>query len=128
MFLSVFELFKIGIGPSSSHTVGPMVAARRLLSNAKAENAVRISVSLHGSLAFTGKGHGTDRAVVLGLAGETPHGIDPDRVDQVLAEMTTRGRITLASGNNVLFDPARDVIFDRGPSLPGHANGMVFRI
>jgi L-serine dehydratase len=124
-------MFKIGIGPSSSHTVGPMVAARRFLETADATslpNAGRLTVRLHGSLAFTGKGHGTDRAVVLGLAGETPDGIDPDRVDEVLAAMTVKGRITLASGNNVLFDPARDVIFDRGPSLPGHANGMVFRI
>jgi len=82
MFLSVFEMFKIGIGPSSSHTVGPMVAARRFLEAAGATslpNAGRLTVRLHGSLAFTGKGHGTDRAVVLGLAGETPHGIDPDR-------------------------------------------------
>ena len=87
MFLSVFELFKIGIGPSSSHTVGPMVAARRFLSNAKAENAARVSVSLHGSLAFTGKGHGTDRACVLGLAGEAPDAIEPDRVDAVIQEV-----------------------------------------
>ncbi len=89
MFLSVFELFKIGIGPSSSHTVGPMVAARRFLANAKAENAARVSVSLHGSLAFTGKGHGTDRACVLGLAGEAPDAIEPDRVDAVVQEITS---------------------------------------
>ncbi|MEQ1524965.1 MAG: serine dehydratase beta chain, partial [Aestuariivirga sp.] len=91
MFLSVFELFKIGIGPSSSHTVGPMVAARRFLSNAKAENAARVTVSLHGSLAFTG-----------------------------------RKTITLPNGQRVSFDPAKDVIFDYGPALPGHANGMIF--
>jgi L-serine dehydratase len=131
MFLSVFELFKIGIGPSSSHTVGPMVAARRFLDKAGATSlphAGRLTVRLHGSLAFTGKGHGTGPAVVLGLAGETPDGIDPDRVDQVQAEMAARGKITLTSGNVVNFDPARDVIFDYGPALPGHSNGMVFRI
>ena len=131
MFLSVFELFKIGIGPSSSHTVGPMVAARRFLDKAGAmslPNAGRLTVRLHGSLAFTGKGHGTDRAVVLGIAGETPHGIDPDRVEAVLAKMAEAGRVTLASGNVLGFDPARDVIFDFGPALPGHSNGMVFRI
>lgn len=131
MFLSVFELFKIGIGPSSSHTVGPMVAARRFLETAGAmslPHAGRLTVRLHGSLAFTGKGHGTDRAVVLGLAGELPDAVDPDRVDGVLADMAKRGRITLASGNVVLFDPAKDVIFDFGPTLPGHSNGMVFRI
>ena len=126
MFLSVFELFKIGIGPSSSHTVGPMVAARRFLSNAKAENAARVSVSLHGSLAFTGKGHGTDRACVLGLAGEAPDAIEPDRVDAVVQEIAERKYITLPNGKRVSFDPAKDVIFDYGPALPGHANGMIF--
>ncbi len=131
MFLSVFELFKIGIGPSSSHTVGPMIAARRFLDKAGAmslPHAGRLTVRLHGSLAFTGKGHGTDRAVVLGLAGETPEGIDPNRVDKVQAEMMARGKIKLASGNVLQFDPGRDVIFDYGPALAGHSNGMVFRI
>ena len=131
MFLSVFELFKIGIGPSSSHTVGPMVAARRFLNNAGAEprpNASRLSVSLHGSLAFTGKGHGTDRACVLGLAGEAPDAIEPDRVDSVIQEMTERKQIILLNGQRVSFDPAKDVIFDFGPALPGHANGMIFAL
>jgi L-serine dehydratase len=131
MFLSVFELYKIGIGPSSSHTSGPMVAARRFLEAAGAmslPHAGRLTVRLHGSLAFTGKGHGSDRAIVLGLAGETPEDIDPDRVEAILGEMAAKGRIALASGNVVQFDPVRDVIFDFGPALPGHANGMVFRI
>lgn len=131
MFLSVFELFKIGIGPSSSHTVGPMVAARRFLEAAgerSLPHAGRLNVRLHGSLAFTGKGHGTDRAVILGLAGEVPSEIDPDRVDAVLAEMAGRGRITLSSGNVLAFDSTRDVVFDFGPALPGHSNGLVFRI
>jgi len=131
MFLSVFELFKIGIGPSSSHTVGPMVAARRFLETAGAmslPHTGRLTVRLHGSLAFTGKGHGSDRAVILGLAGERPDTIDPDRVEEVLKAMAERTSITLASGNVLGFDPARDVIFDFGPALPGHANGMVFRI
>jgi L-serine dehydratase len=128
MFLSVFELFKIGIGPSSSHTVGPMVAARRFLSNAKAENAVRVTASLHGSLAFTGKGHGTDRAVVLGLAGEAPDAIEPDRVDAVVQEVMARKYISLPNGQRVSFDPIEDVIFDYGPALPGHANGMIFSL
>ena len=128
MFLSVFELFKIGIGPSSSHTVGPMVAARRFLSNAKADNAARVTVSLHGSLAFTGKGHGTDRACVLGLAGEAPDAIEPDRVEAVVQEITERKYISLKSGQRVSFDPVKDVIFDYGPALPGHANGMIFTL
>jgi L-serine dehydratase len=128
MFLSVFELFKIGIGPSSSHTVGPMVAARLFLAKAAAGNAARISVSLHGSLAFTGKGHGTDRACVLGLAGEAPDAIEPDRVETVLAEVADRKCITLRNGLKVAFDPASDVIFDYGPALRAHANGMIFTL
>jgi L-serine dehydratase len=131
MFLSVFDIFKIGIGPSSSHTVGPMVAARRFLELAQTKpllSAAHLTVTLHGSLAFTGKGHGTDRAVILGLAGETPDSLDPDRVDDVLRAMSEVGRIDLADGRSLRFDSARGVIFDYGPSLRGHSNGMVFRI
>jgi L-serine dehydratase len=122
MFLSVFDLFKIGIGPSSSHTVGPMVAARRFL-DGLTESDGRIRVTLHGSLAFTGKGHGTDRAVVLGLAGETPQEIDPEKIEAVLARMAEQKK-----AGPFDFDPATDVIFDFGPALKGHANGMVFRL
>ena len=131
MFLSVFELFKIGIGPSSSHTVGPMVAASRFLGQAAALSLpaeARVKVSLHGSLAFTGKGHGTDRAVVLGLAGETPEDIDPDQVELVLARMSEQKLVGLPNGESLQFDPASDLAFDFGPALSGHANGMVFRI
>jgi L-serine dehydratase len=128
MFLSVFELFKIGIGPSSSHTMGPMVAARRFLELAcglDLTNAERITATLHGSLAFTGKGHGTDRAVVLGLAGQSPETIDPDQVEQILRETTS---LKITTEVTLEFDAARDVIFDFGPALKEHANGMVFRI
>ncbi len=131
MFLSVFDVFKIGIGPSSSHTVGPMVAAARFLDMARAASLPRtgrLTVTLHGSLAFTGKGHGTDRAIVLGLAGEKPNSMDPDRVETVLQQMASRGAIELVNGHALSFHPARDVIFDFGPALKGHANGMVFRI
>ena len=128
MFLSVFELFKIGIGPSSSHTVGPMVAARMFLRTANPPTATRVSVSLHGSLAFTGKGHGTDRACVLGLAGHAPDAIEPDQVERVLAEVASARQITLPSGQRLDFDPAKDVIFDYGPALKGHANGMIFTL
>jgi L-serine dehydratase len=122
MFLSVFDLYKIGIGPSSSHTVGPMVAAQRFLASLTRTTG-RIRVSLHGSLAFTGKGHGTDRAVVLGLAGETPQAIDPNRIEAIVADMTIKKK-----SGGFDFDPALDVIFDFGPALKGHANGMVFRL
>ncbi len=82
MFLSVFDIFKIGIGPSSSHTVGPMVAARRFVdeTSAAAPEARRLAVDLHGSLAFTGKGHGTDRAIALALSGASPDTVEPDAI------------------------------------------------
>jgi len=128
MFLSVFELFKIGIGPSSSHTVGPMVAAERFLRELRSGPApARIQVTLHGSLSFTGKGHGTDRAVALGLAGEKPSQVDPDTVDTIIARIGTSQTIDVDTLGPVAFNPEDDIIFDYGPALEGHANGMVFR-
>ena len=133
MFLSVFELFKIGIGPSSSHTVGPMVAAARFLEALRRRGAdegvadiARITVTLHGSLAFTGKGHGTDKAVCLGLMGAAPDALDPDRVEPMLADLAAARTIRPAGLPALAFDPAADVVFDYGPPLPGHANGMRF--
>ncbi len=128
MFLSVFDLFKIGIGPSSSHTMGPMVAAHRFLQWAATQDvskATRLTVTLHGSLAFTGKGHGTDKATVLGLAGENPQDIDPDKVEEILAATKT---VRLSTDVIVDFNEATDIIFDYGPALKHHANGMVFRL
>jgi L-serine dehydratase len=128
MFLSVFDLFKIGIGPSSSHTMGPMVAAQRFLqlaSNSDVSKAFRLMATLHGSLAFTGKGHGTDKAVVLGLAGENPQDIDPDKVESILAATKT---VRLNQTYAINFSESRDVIFDYGPALKAHANGLVFRL
>jgi L-serine dehydratase len=122
MFLSVFDLFKIGIGPSSSHTVGPMVAAQRFLNSVPFTEG-RIRVTLHGSLAFTGKGHGTDRAIILGLAGETPLHIDPEKIDAILNRVSEQKKV-----GRFDFDPATDMIFDFGPALRGHSNGMVFRL
>jgi L-serine dehydratase len=122
MFLSVFDIYKIGIGPSSSHTVGPMVAALRFLKGLT-QTSGRIHVSLHGSLAFTGKGHGTDRAIVLGLAGENPQTINPLHIETIAAAMAENKKSGAFD-----FDPAQDVIFDFGPALKGHANGMVFRL
>jgi L-serine dehydratase len=128
MFLSVFDLFKIGIGPSSSHTMGPMVAANRFLqlaASAEVSKATRLTATLHGSLAFTGKGHGTDKAVVLGLAGENPQDIDPDKVEAILAATTS---VCLGKNHTIDFSESNDVIFDYGPALKDHANGMVFRL
>lgn len=124
MFLSVFDLYKIGIGPSSSHTMGPMVAAARFLEMAREhKTAARLTATLHGSLAFTGKGHGSDRALVLGLAGQNPQDLDPDLVDHIVARTTK-----INVGRDIAFDAAGDIIFDFGPALKGHANGMVFRL
>ena len=114
MFLSVFDLFKIGIGPSSSHTMGPMTAARRFLDEIAGSDwprpagtkVGRLGASLHGSLAFTGIGHGSDRAVILGLAGETPTSVDPDRSDAQIEEIRTTKRVTPPGHPAYRFDPA----------------------
>jgi L-serine dehydratase len=130
MFLSVFDLFKIGIGPSSSHTVGPMVAARRFVEEDLGTlrgRVRRVRVALHGSLAFTGKGHGTDRAVALGLVGQAPDRIDPDRVPEILLQLQDARDLAACGHPEVAFDPAADILLEYGPALPGHANGMVFR-
>jgi L-serine dehydratase len=130
MFLSVFDIFKIGIGPSSSHTVGPMVAARRFVDEdlrPLAGRARRLVVSLHGSLAFTGKGHGTDRAIALAAAGEAPDTVDPDRVPAILDGLAESKSLAAVGLPEIVFDPADDIRFDYGPALPGHANGMIFR-
>ena len=127
MFLSVFDVFKIGVGPSSSHTMGPMVAAQRFLATmtpARVAVAHRLTATLYGSLAFTGKGHGSDRALVLGLAGFSPETLDPDQVEPILAAM----RSVHLGAKDIAFDAARDIVFDYGPALKGHANGIVFRL
>lgn len=134
MFLSVFDVFKIGIGPSSSHTMGPMVAANRFLNLLLADSWPRpasakvtgLRVSLHGSLAFTGAGHATDRAVVLGLMGENPAEVDVDRADAIVAEVARSGFVAPPGHPAYRFQPGTDLTFDRRTPLPGHANGMVF--
>lgn len=134
MFLSVFDVFKIGIGPSSSHTMGPMVAAGRFLDDLAAgtwPRAVRarpaaITVSLHGSLAFTGIGHGSDRAVILGLAGEHPKTIDPDAMDAIIATIRETGQVAPPGHPPYRFRPAVDLVLDKTVPLPGHPNGMQF--
>lgn len=127
MFLSVFDMFKIGVGPSSSHTMGPMVAGARFLDALRAQpfRAHGLRASLHGSLAFTGKGHATDRATILGLAGFIPATIDPEKAEAAL-ELNRQTRILSPEGlGDLHFDPEKDLIFDFDKALPGHANGMV---
>ncbi|MGH8272448.1 MAG: L-serine ammonia-lyase, partial [Gammaproteobacteria bacterium] len=132
MAISVFDLFKIGIGPSSSHTVGPMRAARRFLVDAKKAGvfgrAVRIEVGLYGSLALTGKGHGTDRAVLLGLAGEEADRIEPERIGPILDGIAASARIALLGEREIAFDAERDVLFHREEQLSRHTNGMRYRL
>ncbi len=127
MFLSVFDMFKIGVGPSSSHTMGPMVAGARFLASLRASpfHPKGLRASLHGSLAFTGKGHATDRATILGLAGFQPDTYDHDKAEAALAEVGATGRVTPPGLPELTFDPASDLVFDYGHPLPGHANGMV---
>jgi L-serine dehydratase len=126
--ISLFDIFKIGIGPSSSHTVGPMKAANafiELLSDSASE-VRNIDVSLHGSLAWTGKGHGTDSAILLGLSGLAPDTIDPDLVEGRLRSIHQRKRIEVPGIGEVVFDPAVNLVFDFGTELPRHTNGMRF--
>jgi L-serine dehydratase len=130
MAISVFDLFTIGIGPSSSHTVGPMRAARRFAERLAAEGVLertgRIRAELFGSLALTGKGHGTDRAVLMGLAGETPEEIDPDGVAPRLAAIRTGGTLALLGRHPIPFHEKEDLVFNRRDLLPLHSNGMRF--
>jgi L-serine dehydratase len=127
MFLSVFDMFKVGIGPSSSHTMGPMVAAARFLDKMRAApfHYAGLRGSLHGSLAFTGVGHATDRATILGLAGFLPDTYDHARAEAVLEEIRDSHTVTPPGLPALKFHPKEDLIFDFGPNLPGHANGMI---
>ncbi len=124
--ISVFELFKIGVGPSSSHTVGPMKAAAAFARNAADAKAAGVKVTLFGSLAFTGKGHATDRAVLLGLAGEAPDTVDPDRAETLIDEAAREHKLPLAGRRPIEFDPATDIGFDFVTAPPHHPNTMTF--
>ena len=127
MFLSVFDMFKVGIGPSSSHTMGPMVAASRFLDLMRASpfEFHGLRASLHGSLAFTGIGHATDRATILGLAGFVPDTYDAEKAETVLEAIRAEGRILVPDLGTLRFDPTKDMIFDYDKPLAGHANGMI---
>jgi len=126
--ISAFDLFKIGIGPSSSHTVGPMKAAAAFVAGLGGDLAAvaRVEVSFYGSLAFTGAGHATDRAVVLGLAGESPDTVDPDQAGTILNAARAERRLALAGSRQIEFDWARDLLFDRGTRPPVHPNTLRF--
>ncbi|NQY61493.1 L-serine ammonia-lyase [Cognatishimia sp.] len=127
MFLSVFEMFKVGIGPSSSHTMGPMVAAAKFLDVMRASpfHFAGVKASLHGSLAFTGVGHATDRATILGLAGFLPDTYDHEKAEEALTQIHQSHEISPEGLGTLKFNPKDDLHFDFGPALPGHANGMI---
>src|SRR4029078_6780870 len=130
---SLFDLYKIGVWPSSSHTMGPMRAAFRfgheLEEQGKLDNVERVQVELYGSLALTGLGHGTDRAVLLGLAGNEPASIDPAVIESTVAEIRATKRLKLAGERSVEFDETRDLLFRRETMFPPesktqHPNGL----
>ncbi len=128
--ISIFDLFTIGIGPSSSHTVGPMRAARRYVGGLKADGqltqVVRISAELFGSLGATGHGHGSGPAVLLGLAGADPETVDPETVPARTAVVHDTRRLAVLGVHEIHFDPAEDLVLHRRRSLPYHPNGMIF--
>jgi L-serine dehydratase len=131
MAVSVFDLFKIGIGPSSSHTVGPMRAAARftehwLQEKGMLERVSRVRAELYGSLALTGRGHGTDKAVMLGFEGQHPDTVDPDRIPATLERIRGTQRIQLLGKHDIEFEEKRDLVFNKRQKLPFHTNGMRF--
>jgi L-serine dehydratase len=130
MNLSVFDVFKVGVGPSSSHTMGPMLAARMFVQDLAARDLLgrttEVFVQLYGSLALTGLGHCTDRAVLLGLEGNDPAGFDPTVMEPTLARIRGSGRLRLLGRQEIAFDEPMNLLFLRDQMLPGHSNGMRF--
>jgi L-serine dehydratase len=131
MTLSALDMFSIGIGPSSSHTVGPMRAAGRFADGLREQglldDVVRVESELFGSLGATGHGHGSDKAVILGLQGNRPETVDTDTADEQVAQATASGRLVLAGSRTIDFSRDDDVTMHRRRSLPAHPNGMIFR-
>ncbi|MBV8877817.1 MAG: L-serine ammonia-lyase [Gammaproteobacteria bacterium] len=130
MSLSVFDIFKVGIGPSSSHTMGPMRAAQEFVTALKRTGLLsateEIAVRLYGSLALTGVGHGTDRAVLAGLEGALPERVDPDQIEASVQRIRTTGRIRLLGEHEIAFDEPMQLLFMQHERLPRHSNGMRF--
>ncbi len=128
MNVSAFDLFKLGIGPSSSHTMGPMTAAGRFLERlgARIDATARVEATLYASLALTGRGHATDRAVILGLSGFQPRSLDPDQADKVVTDVRANQWLNLAGKHGIAFDEARDLKWEGRTRLPQHPNAVKF--
>jgi L-serine dehydratase len=130
MAISVFDLFSVGIGPSSSHTVGPMRAAQQFVQTLKDDGllsrVVKIKADLYGSLGATGKGHGSDKAVMLGLEGELPESVDTDSVESRLETIRATRQLNLCGEHAVKFDETKQLVMHRRQTLPFHSNGMTF--
>jgi len=130
MAISVFDLFSIGIGPSSSHTVGPMRAAQKFVQGLKQDNllgeVVKVKADLYGSLGATGKGHGSDKAVMLGLEGELPESVDTGSVESRLESIRSTRQLNLFGEHPVKFDEEKQLVMHRRETLPFHSNGMTF--
>lgn len=131
MAVSTFDLFKIGIGPSSSHTVGPMRAAARFVNRwldekNQLQRTANIRVEVFGSLALTGRGHGTDKALMLGLEGNQPNSVDPDSIPATLEHIRRERQLNLLHKHKIEFDEKRDLIMNKRDKLPFHSNGMRF--
>ena len=131
MGLSILDLFKVGLGPSSSHTVGPMVAANRFIDELKAakilEQTHQIRIELYGSLAMTGEGHATDTAIMLGLLGEKPELISPDQAPLYIKKIRQSGQISLDHQHVISFSEKDHLQFCMGQSLSKHPNGMILK-
>ena len=131
MAVRTFDLYKIGIGPSSSHTVGPMRAAARfvekwLLETGRLQDVARVRAEVFGSLALTGRGHGTDKAVLMGLEGQWPNQIDPDIIPAALERIRSQKKLNLFGKHEIAFDEKRDLVMNKRQKLPYHTNGMRF--
>ena len=128
--ISVFDLFKIGIGPSSSHTVGPMRAAHAFVAAlevaAQLGSTRRVRTTLYGSLAWTGKGHGTDKAVILGLAGQHPATVDPAAADAIVTGVAQAATLLLGGHSAIPFDAEADIVHDLVTHPPFHPNTLAF--
>jgi len=131
MNLSIFDLFSIGIGPSSSHTVGPMKAAKLFATNLNSANLISktngIRVELFGSLGFTGKAHGSEKAILMGLEGEIPEEILIQKIEKRIEKIIATGKIKLLKKHNIPYNHQTDLIFNRVDTLPFHSNAMKFQ-